>query len=145
MSTHAQASARPLKRFVTDYPLIAYFVLAYAGAWIILLPMLLSENGLGLLPYTVPDVLAFLSFVLFASFAGPTLAAYITTYITNGQDGVQQLRRRYALWRVSIHWYLIALFIFLIGFLLSTSISFGAHPWNATIQHWPLILGCWPW
>ncbi len=140
MATSEIASASPLKRLLNRHPLLAYFVLAYAGAWLALLPVLLAQNGLGLLPFTVPDVLALLSFVLLASFAGPTLAAFIVTAATSGKDGVRQLLGRYLLWRVGIPWYLLALFGFLILFLLSVSLSLGAAPLNILLQQWPLLL-----
>jgi hypothetical protein len=55
------------------YPLTAFFVLAFAGAWIVFLPVLLARNGLGLLPLTLPvDV-----FTTLSSFTGPRLAAVI--------------------------------------------------------------------
>jgi len=139
MTTNPEARSSSFKRFVTDHPLTSYFVLAYAGTWIVLLPAVLAQNGLGILPFRLPDVLAFLSFVLFSSFAGPTLAAFIVTRVISGKEGVRQLLRRYVQWRVGIHWYLIALLIFLIGFLLSTSISLGVAPLTTFIQKWPLI------
>jgi len=36
--------------------LIAFFVIAFAGYWIVMLPLVLAQNVLGLLPYTVSHI-----------------------------------------------------------------------------------------
>ena len=46
-TTHAGLLAR--------HPLVFYFIIAYAGSWLIWLPLALSENGTGLLPFRVPN------------------------------------------------------------------------------------------
>ncbi|WP_433502302.1 hypothetical protein ACQP04_21240 [Pseudonocardia halophobica] len=35
-------------------PLVSFFLLAFAGAWLLELPIVLSRTGTGLLPYTLP-------------------------------------------------------------------------------------------
>jgi hypothetical protein len=52
-------TARPappslLKRMVIDHPLVAFFVLAFVGTWTVLLPTVLFESGLGLIPISLP-------------------------------------------------------------------------------------------
>lgn len=41
---------------------------------------------------------------------GPIVAAIVITACTTGTSGVRQFGRRFANWRVGLHWYLIALF-----------------------------------
>src|SRR2546427_8609961 len=53
-TTSQSATSSPLRRLIKRHPLVAFFVLAFAGAWIVFLPLLLARNGLGLLPFTLP-------------------------------------------------------------------------------------------
>jgi hypothetical protein len=104
--TSPSARSSPLKRLITRHPLMAFFVLAFAGAWLALLPLLLDTHGFGLVPLTFPDVVCF----LLAGLAGPTLASFVMTAATRGKAGVRHLLHRYVLWRVGLHWYLLVLF-----------------------------------
>ncbi len=49
------AAVRPsgLTAFVVDHPLLSYFMIAYAGAWLAVLPVVLAKNNLGLLPFAL--------------------------------------------------------------------------------------------
>jgi membrane protease YdiL (CAAX protease family) len=76
---------------IKRYPVAAYFVLAYAFAW-----------GLVLLT-RVSMLFGFLA--LF----GPAAAAIIVTAITDGPTGVRALYQRVAIWRVGPRWYAVAL------------------------------------
>jgi membrane protease YdiL (CAAX protease family) len=90
------------------HPLVFYFLIAYAGAWLLFVPVALSETGTGLLPFTIPKpVLALM--IAAATFLGPTLSAFIMTGITEGRIGIRLLLRRYVLWRVEFRWYLFVL------------------------------------
>ena len=42
------ATSSPLKRLIVRHPLIAFFIIAFAGSWIGFLPAILTQNGLGL-------------------------------------------------------------------------------------------------
>jgi membrane protease YdiL (CAAX protease family) len=130
---------RSLRAFVQRNPLTSYFVLAFAGTWIVLLVPLLGGNGLGLLPYTLPDIAALLMFVLVSTFFGPTLAAYVVTAISEGKEGVKQFLRRYWLWRVGVQWYLVAIFGFMVLFLISVTISQGLGPLLTLVEQWTLL------
>jgi hypothetical protein len=104
------ATSSPLRRFIQRHPLIAFFVIAFAGARIISLPFLLARNGLGPLPFTLPmHVLPGLDLLTIASFTGPTLAAILVTAATSGSVGLRQLLGRIVQWRVGVGWYLLAL------------------------------------
>src|SRR5215217_6181224 len=95
-------SASPYKGLLARHPLVFFFIIAYAGTWLLELPYVLSEDGSGLLPYSSP----LLTWVLMPAsvFLGPTLAAFIMTGITEGRAGV----RRFVLWRVGFRWYVFA-------------------------------------
>src|SRR5437899_12115522 len=110
-TTSQPATSSPLKRLISGHPLLAYFVIAFAGSWACLLPIALSRNvnGLGILPFRLPDIAFIIAFVL-ATPAGPALASLSVTAITSGRAGVGQLLRRCVQWRVGIGWYLIAIF-----------------------------------
>jgi CAAX protease family protein len=145
MSTTANTSlpevSSPLKRLIIRHPLIAFFVIAFAGEWIVFLPLVLSQNGQGLLPYTLPalgPIPPAYWFTVLASIAGPTLASFTVTAITSGTAGVQQLLRRYVLWRVGLRWYLLVFLGLPLIQLACTSIFLGIAPLTFFIQKWPL-------
>ena len=73
------------------YPLVTYFVLAYALTWWVY-PLLQFSPLIGL-------------FGLF----GPAGAAIIVAALTEGKSGVQELLFRVVRWRVGFRWYVIAL------------------------------------
>ena len=141
-TTSQPARTSPLKRLITRHPLIAFFVIAFAGSWIAALPLVLAQNGLGLLPYTIPEIgLVPLAewFAIPASILGPTLASLTVTAITGGKAGIQQLLRRYALWRVGVRWYLLVIVGVPLIQLVCSSVSLGTAPLTAFIRQWPLF------
>jgi uncharacterized protein len=135
ISTSQPATSSPLRRLMSDHPLVAYFVIAFAGTWLFELPLLLAKNGVGLLPFTIPDIGMTLLGTL-ATLCGPTLGALTVTAATTGRPGVGKFLRRYLQWRVGVPWYLLALFSFLPVYLLSVSIPLGAGPLLAFIRQW---------
>ena len=111
VTTSQPATSSLLKRLIRGHPLVAYFVIAFAGTWAFLLPFALSRNvnGLGLLPFTLPDIAFLIAFVL-GTAAGAALASLAVTAVTSGKAGLGLLLRRCVQWRVGIGWYLIAIF-----------------------------------
>jgi membrane protease YdiL (CAAX protease family) len=89
------------------HPLTSFFVMAYAFSWLLELPVVLSETGTGLLPFTIPQPVVVLSIA--AATFGPTVSAFIMTGVTEGRAGVRRLLRRYVQWRVGVQWYLFVL------------------------------------
>jgi uncharacterized protein len=140
ITTSQPATSLPLRRLISAHPLVAYFVIAFAGTWAFLLPFALSRNvnGLGLLPFTLPDIAFILAFVL-GTLAGPALASLAVTAVTSGRAGVGQLLRRCVRWRVGIGWYLIAIFGFLLVYLLGYSIFLGVNLPFALVVKWTLL------
>ena len=89
------------------HPLVSFFVLAYALAWLAWSPWYLSQSGIGLLPYDGGDVSLYVNVV--ALVVGPTLSAFVVTGLTEGREGARRLLRRTVLWRVGFRWYLFVL------------------------------------
>jgi membrane protease YdiL (CAAX protease family) len=105
------ASARPAsaqRGLLARHPLISFFVMAYAFSWIVWSPWVLSEEGVGLLPFELGGAASGLLNAA-AILAGPTLAGLIMTVSTEGREGIRRLLRRIVLWRVGLRWYLFAL------------------------------------
>ena len=128
-----------LKRSVMGHPLVAFFVLAFLGGWIVLLPTVLFESGFGLIPIALPAPVVMLSFIPAAT-AGPTLAAFVVTGLVEGKGGVRKLlRRRILRWRVGVRWYLIAVFGAPVVYFLAASLVLGTAPLTALIEDWPLL------
>jgi membrane protease YdiL (CAAX protease family) len=93
--------SKSLKQLMRDYPLISYFLLAYGFSWLISLPYLLSLWG----------VIKGNFITLFAlkQWVGPALAAIIMVRVTEGKEGLVNLRQRVKQWRAGWQWYLFAL------------------------------------
>ena len=92
------------------HPLVSFFVIAFAGAWVVEAPVVLSRTGTGLLPYTLPPLVVLLA-IAGATFTGPTLAAFVMVRVTEGKAGPKRLLRRYVQWRVKLRWYLFVLLV----------------------------------
>lgn len=133
--TSPTATSSPLKRLLIDHPLVAYFVIAFAGAWLTVLPLVISKTGLGVFSFTLPT----LPFLMLGALAGPTLAAFTVTAVTSGKAGVWQLLRRYVQWRVGIQWYLLVIVVQPAVIVLGLSVWLGTAPLSMLIQQWPLI------
>jgi len=140
-TTSLPAVSSPLKRLIIRHPLVAFFVIAFAGTWIAFLPLVIAQNGLGLFSYTIPEIGPYppsYRFAVLGALLGPTLASFTVTAITTGKVGIQQLLRRYALWRVGLRWYLLVLVGVPLFQLVCASIILGIAPLTALIQQWPL-------
>jgi hypothetical protein len=91
---------------IRRYPLISYFVIAYAGSWAVWALFVLSLEGSGLLPFHAPS--SFLVLIGIGTFSGPTVSALVVTAATEGGAGIVRLLRRIVQWRVGLAWYLFA-------------------------------------
>ncbi len=98
-----QPEPRGLLGFMRRHPLRCYFFLAYAVSWLGWLPLVLSQNGLGLLSFHLPFI------AILGGALGPIGSGFLMTAITSGKAGVRQLLRRFLLWRVGVQWYFFAL------------------------------------
>jgi membrane protease YdiL (CAAX protease family) len=120
------------------HPLVAFFVLAFLGGWIVLLPTVLFESGFGLIPIDIPAPAVMLSFIP-AAMAGPALGAFVVTRMVEGKQGTRQLLRRILRWRVGVQWYLIAVFGVPPVYFLAASLVLGTAPLEALIEDWPFL------
>lgn len=126
------------KSLLVRHPLVSYFVLAFAGTWLLDLPLILGQDGLGILPYQMPFGL-YATIFLAGSFAGPTLAALLVTASLAGKAGVRHFLRRYLQWRVGWRWYLLILVGYPLFFLGLVSLGVGGAPWPALRQQWSTL------
>ena len=65
---------------IRRYPLLSYFVIAYAGSWVVWALFVLSLEGNGLLPFHAPA--SFMVLVGIGTFSGPTVSALVVTAAT---------------------------------------------------------------
>jgi membrane protease YdiL (CAAX protease family) len=93
-----------LRGFMSRHPLVSYFLMAYGFSWLAWLPIVLSQDGLGLLPIHLSDAWGLLGVF------GPLLSAVLVAATISGKIGIRHLLRQLFLWRVGWQWYL---FIFL--------------------------------
>jgi len=102
-----EAIMTTIKAFIKRYPLLSYFVLAFAISWgTILLAVGLGPGGLSAtpqqlqmaVPYAVPAMLL-----------GPGVAGILLTGLLYGRAGFRELRSRLLKWRVGARWYAVAL------------------------------------
>jgi CAAX protease family protein len=110
------------------FPLAAFFVLAYALSWLILVPAglgLLPDSAGGVLPWVVPF--------------GPAVAAFVVTALIGGRPAVGQLLRRLVKWRVGIRWYLLVLLGIPLIELLGAFAVLGTVPLDELARNWPVI------
>ena len=123
-------------RLIYRHPVAAFLVLVYGISWPLYIPSFLSESGIGLLPF---ELIA-LPFNIVAVIFGITFSAYVVTRVTQGPEGIRELRRRYTHWRVGIGWYLLALFGPPLTALLGASLWLGTGPLEAFAGRWQLLL-----
>jgi uncharacterized protein len=107
MTTTSSQPASARQGLLARRPLVSYFLIAFAFSWALLFSVLLSKDGLGLLPYGVSPALA--SAIVPASLFGPSLAALVVTAATEGWAGLGRWLRRIVRWRVGLRWYLFVL------------------------------------
>jgi membrane protease YdiL (CAAX protease family) len=90
-----------LKQVMRKHPLFFFFLISYAGTWIIIAPHVLSVWGILQGDYSIGYILK--------PFAGPALATIIMIGVTEGKAGLLHLRDRLKQRRAGWQWYLFIL------------------------------------
>ena len=114
-------------RTLGRYPLVTYFVLAYAISWAFWLPLVASSRGL--IPVQLPAVVFYSLAAL-----GPVLAAVITSGIEEGKPAIRALLGSVLKWRVDARWTLAAMLGYpaLLLVALAVDLALGGAPqWPA--------------
>jgi uncharacterized protein len=139
MSTATENQQAPnsstLRRLVARYPATAFLAMAIGFGWTSLIPILLSENGFGVLPIELP-LTAVQTLITVLGLAVP---AFLVTAATGGKEGLRDLLSRLLRWRVGVHWYLTALFGLPVAMLLAAIPFLGVVPLEALAQKWGLL------
>jgi uncharacterized protein len=85
------------------YPLASFFFMAYLFSWIFLIPLMLSQQDVGI---SIPFDLFF-----FLGGWGPSIAAVLIISLTGGKSSLKAFLARGLQWRVGIGWYLVVFFL----------------------------------
>jgi uncharacterized protein len=125
----------PFRRLVARHPVVAFLLMAFVFAWTIMLPLLLSESGFGVLPFALP----WRVFGSLMSVFGLALPAFLVTAAKDGKEGARDLLRRCLRWRVGVRWYLLAIFGLLAITLLGAIPFLGVAPLESLARNWPLL------
>ena len=123
------------RRLAAAHPFVAFFAIAFAGTWLLDLPIVLSSNGLGVFQYSLPLAVTIPLFIL-SVYAGPTLGALLVTNALEGRAGMAHLLRRYALWKVGIVWYAVVVFAYPLLYLIAASIALRGVPLADLQANW---------
>ena len=97
--------ARPIKRFIEQYPLLAYYALVFAMSW----GGVLIAVGPGGFPGTSAQVESLMPLVIMVFLVGPALGGPLMTGFVRGRAGLRDLVSRLFSWRVAAHWYAVAI------------------------------------
>jgi uncharacterized protein len=124
-----------IQSVLATHPLRSYFILAFAGTWLLTAPMVLGQDGLGLLPYHVPFGLYAVLFIA-SSFTGPTLSAVAVTAALGGKEEVKHFFHRYGQWRIGWPWVLLMFLGFPAIYFIAATFWMGSAPWQAITQQW---------
>ena len=86
-----------LLQLLRRYPLISFFVMAYAISWTYVIVFLVVWPLPDTIVTDTPELL------------GPVVAGFVMTAVVASRTGVRQLLGRFVLWRIGAVWYLVAL------------------------------------
>src|SRR5690242_18496904 len=95
-TSRGPAAPSPLRGWVQGHPVAAFLTLVYGLGWLIFLPPLLSDAGIGLLHFNLPIQV----FILPTAILALSLPAFLVTRVIGGRAAVRELRSHYLRWRV---------------------------------------------
>jgi membrane protease YdiL (CAAX protease family) len=96
-----------MRSLARRHPFAAFLTISYTAAAVIFAIPLLSSAGIGAIDLELPGATPF---ILLAAI-GLAIAAFVTTSLAEGRDGVRDLRRRTFRFRVHLGWYPFALLL----------------------------------
>ena len=107
MITNPSTVDTGLRGLVRRRPMTSFFVLAFGLSWLAWTPYVLSENGLGVAPFSFPETMGTTQLlgVLPGAYLGPILSAFLVTAVAEGRPGLRRWVGRLLRWRVSWRWY----------------------------------------
>lgn len=119
------------------HPMAVFLAIAYAATAAIFALPLLASTGFGIIDLELPGVAPF---VLLSglSLAG---AAFITTALADGRDGVRGLRRRVFHFRVNPGWYAFALVLLPAAALATAVVMAGIEPLVKVVTSPDVVIG----
>ena len=123
------------KSFTNRFPLITFFLLAFAGTWLVLSPWVFDTFGW----IEIPDELGIILFIL-STFTGPFFAAFYVTGKLEGKEGKKNLWRRIFQMRIGLVWYVAVLFTFLLVWLTAYNLLYRGAPLAALIANPALMV-----
>jgi membrane protease YdiL (CAAX protease family) len=109
-------SASSQRSVLARYPLVFYFLIAFAFSWLMFLPGVLTYYGVLNISDSLVGVLGITGLL------GPILSGFIMTAVTEGRAGIRRWLGRIVLWRVGLRWYLFALIGLPLAMVLATII-----------------------
>lgn len=112
-----QANGSILRRLITEYPLLGYFVLSYVASWIFFGPFVYLWRVV-LDRSFEPWLLVF-----FPGAYGPTIAALLMIYALEGRRGIKQLLAKLLIWRAPWMWYLGVILVPIVLLMLAIGLS----------------------
>jgi membrane protease YdiL (CAAX protease family) len=121
-----------IKGFAAQHPILTFFGLLYVIVWLFYLPLILSQDGLGILPYHIPFPPVLINFP--ASLIGSTGAGFLLAYLLDGRAGMRLLRQRLFKWRIHVLWYAVMLVGIPLAALAGATVTLGATPWTIMAQ-----------
>ncbi|HEX9014307.1 MAG TPA: CPBP family glutamic-type intramembrane protease, partial [Anaerolineaceae bacterium] len=125
----------PSRILLVRHPLIAYFAIAFLGTWLVDLPIVLGQDGLGVMGYSLPHTLNLILFLI-SSFTGPTLGAVLVTGAVEGKPGLRAFFRRYIQWRINIRWYILVFLGVPLVYLISAVLWLGFAAFRIAATNW---------
>jgi membrane protease YdiL (CAAX protease family) len=108
-------SVKILSDFIKRHDLLLGIFLMFALTWPI--DLALAAESRGMLPFNIPFAIAM------SVGYGFVAASLIMTGLTKGKSGIFALLRRYLIWRVGMGWYLVALGLYPLIYL----VAIGLH------------------
>jgi membrane protease YdiL (CAAX protease family) len=108
-----------IKSFIKRNPLISLYLIMFALTWSIMIPQALYSQGVFSAP--LPEFLEILT-----GWA-PGIAAVLVSAVVAGRTGIRELLRRFLIWRVGLHWYLVGAFLLAVIILggIGLHVAFG--------------------